>query len=106
MSFREKDFLMRQIQQLIKGFGRMVTVESIKDFIHLDNSIQLTDAELDQLIITELLKETQKTHAYTDEEMAQNIQISLATFFEIRDGQRALTDNEKMILKKYLDFKE
>lgn len=106
MSFREKDFLMRQIQQLIKGFGRMVTVESIKDFIHLDNSIQLTDAELDQLIITELLKETQKTHAYTDGEMAQNIQISLATFFEIRDGQRALTDNEKMILKKYLDFKE
>lgn len=62
MALEDKDFIVRQVQQLAEGIGKFLGKESIKELIKYDQSQDgaLTDDEIETILLVVDVKEIQK----------------------------------------------
>lgn len=76
----ERDYLMRQIHQLAEGLGRLLTKESIKEFINydLDDQEALSDKEIDDLLQLSALLDAIDRYQISE----SNLQAQLGLTFE------------------------
>lgn len=99
MSYEEKDWILRQIKQIAKGLGQMLGRESIKEIVNLEisESEQLTDEELDDILLLLEVEEKEKQPKQTEELTG----IKEDRLQELVKDYSLLTEEERMVLKKY-----
>lgn len=101
MSLREQDFLLRQIQQLIQGFGKQTTIESVKMYIQMDDGVTLSDVELEEVIIRELLLVTNSDADDGWETMANKVGIDATILESYIKGKESLANHDISKLKDF-----
>lgn len=100
----ERDFLMRQIHQFVKGIGRFLTRDSLKEFINEDLSAEatLTDQEIDQILLLNTLKEIIEDNRIDEDTLKQKLNITLLEvdrYYQLHDH---LTDDQHEKIQAFI----
>lgn len=75
----EKDFIMRQIHQVIDNLGRYLTKDSLKAYIDYDLASQsaLTEREIDQILLIQDLKEVVSRYQISQDTLSRDLSLDL-----------------------------
>lgn len=97
MSYEEKDWILRQIKQIAKGLGQMLSKESIKEIVNLElsESEKLTDSELEDILL--ILEANEKK-----DRVAKEFNIDSERFQLLIKDYTLMTVEERAYLKNYV----
>lgn len=76
--FQENDYITRQIKTMVKGLGKFMGLEQIKEFLNLSSDEQstITDDELESIITTSKIEIISENKGLTKEELATELDMT------------------------------
>lgn len=102
--YEEKDWIMRQIKQVAKSLGNMLSKESIKEFLRFEQSDMqdISDEDIDKIISIIDVINKQKKLRLTESKLVQELGIDKTKWQEINIQNRIPNDNEYKLIKNFL----
>lgn len=103
--YEDRDWIMRQIKQISDGFGQMVTKETLKDFIRINQgeTAGISDEELDQMIVIISATRHAKEKGLTAAALDQKFNWTKGRWQFIQDQIDKLSDKELKQLEKFIN---
>ncbi len=76
--FEENDYITRQIKTMVKGLGKFMGLEQIKEILNLSGDEQsvMTDKELETIIVVSKIEIISANKGLTDKELAAELTLS------------------------------
>lgn len=101
----EKDFIMRQIKQIAKNFGSLLSRESLKEFLHYEQMGEesLSDEEIDQILLISSLKEAIEMNELSVDLVESEIGFSVQEIEDAHNLELILTREQQQKIRKLLD---
>lgn len=96
--FQENDYIRRQIRAMVKGLGKFMGLEDIREFLSLSDDEQsvITDDELETIIATSKIEIISGNKGLTSEELATELNLTVKELNQ-------LMSNEMIASKENLD---
>lgn len=103
--YEEKDWIMRQIKQVAKSLGNMLSKESIKEFLRFEQSDMqdISDEDIEKIISIIDVTNKQKKINLTESELIQKLGIDETKWNEINSQNRIPDDKEYERIKTFLE---
>lgn len=100
----ERDYIMRQIQQMVKGLGKFMGLEQIKEILQLSETQQavILDEELESIILMSKVELIAKNAAYSDKQLATHLEISKKRLKFFRNNESYATSEERQRLSQFI----
>ena len=99
--FQENDYITRQIKMMVKGLGKFMGLEEIKDFLNIssDEQSSITDDELESIIATSKIEIISANKGLTTEELADDLNLSKDVLNQLMSHEIIATEEsfEQMI---------
>lgn len=94
--FEEDDYVIRQIKAMVKGLGKFMGLEQIKELLQLNDNQQesITDNELESIIAASKLEIIIVTKTITTEELADELNIGSNHLKKILDNEIVANEEE------------
>lgn len=94
--FEEDDYVIRQIKVMVKGLGKFMGLEQIKELLQLNDNQQesITDNELESIIAASKLEIIIVTKTITTEELADELNIGSNHLKKILDNEIVANEEE------------
>ena len=104
MGIEDKDFIIRQVKQLARGLGMLLSKDSLKEFIHYEQSEAdlLGDDELDAIILLADVEAKLKREKLSEQAAAERFKMRTEEWKDLIQGSRLPTNREKQILTAFL----
>lgn len=108
MALEDKDFIVRQVQQLAEGIGKFLGKESIKELINYDQSQDdtLTDDEIETILLIIDIKEIQENKNLSNQEVAKELGITEDDLVNLYNSERFATPSELITLRNFVEENE
>lgn len=104
MAIEDKDFILRQVKQLARGLGMMLSKNTLKELINYEQSeaASLSDEEIEAIILMTDVGSKVKQENLSAKEMADKVGMTKDEWQELIQGSRLPTTVESKILSDYL----
>lgn len=104
MAIEDKDFILRQVKQLARGLGMMLSKNTLKELINYEQSeaASLSDEEIEAIILMTDVGSKVKQENLSAKEMADKVGMTKDEWQELIQGGRLPTTVESKILSDYL----
>lgn len=104
MAVEDKDFILRQVKQLARGLGMMLSKNTLKELINYEQSeaASLSDEEIEAIILMTDVESKVKQENLLAKEMAEKVGMTKDEWQELIQGDRLPTTVESKILSDYL----
>lgn len=108
MALEDKDFIVRQVQQLAEGIGKFLGKESIKELINYDQSQEgaLTDDEIETILLMTDIKEIQENKSLSNQEVSKELGITEKDLEDLYNSDRFATPSELIALRDFVEENE
>ena len=107
MSIEDQDFIMRQIKLLAKGIGALMDIESLKELLFMEFSVEdeLSDHEVESLIYTARVEDLIEREVLSNEELETYLGVSSDRITQFKNNSDIPTEIELEKLKQLVDEK-
>lgn len=107
MGLEDKDFIIRQVQQLAEGVGKFLGKESTKELINYDQSQEhaLSDDDIETILLITNIKEIQESEQLSNKEVAKELGISENDLNDLYNSERFATPSELILLRDFVEKK-
>lgn len=77
MGLEDKDFILRQVQELAEGIGKFLGKESIKELVNYDQSQEgaLSDEDIEAILLITTIRDIQESEGLSDEDLSNELGI-------------------------------
>ncbi|MBM6614984.1 hypothetical protein JTF06_08780 [Desemzia sp. RIT804] len=108
MGLEDKDFILRQVQELAEGIGKFLGKESIKELINYDQSQEdaLTDEDIETILLISNIREIQQNKTLSDEEISRELGIAEKDLDDLYNNERSATSSELTALRNFVEENE
>ena len=108
MGLEDKDFIIRQVQQLAEGVGKFLGKESIKELINYDQTQDgaLSDDDIESILLMTNIKEIQESEQLSNKEVARELNISETDLEDLYNSERFATSSGLIALRDFVEKKE
>lgn len=105
MALEDKDFIIRQVQQLAEGIGKFLDKESIKELIHYDQSQDetLMDDEIEMILLITDVKEIQEVNKLSQKDIARELGITEMDLEKLYNHERFADSTELKAIQEFVD---
>ncbi|GAA0353440.1 hypothetical protein GCM10008932_03120 [Alkalibacterium iburiense] len=107
MSIEDQDFIMRQIKLLAKGIGALMDINSLKELLFMEFSVEdeLSDHEVESLIYMARVEDLIDRDVLTNEELETYLGVSSNRINQFTTNSDIPTEIELEKLKQLVDEK-
>ncbi|WP_159723685.1 hypothetical protein [Enterococcus sp. CSURQ0835] len=104
MGIEDKDFIIRQVKQVARGLGMLLSKNSLKEFISYEQTEAdlLRDDELEAIILLADVEAKVKKEKLSEQAAAEKFEMSVAEWESLLHGSRLPTSKEKQALIAFL----
>lgn len=87
--FQENDYIRRQIRAMVKGLGKSMALEDIREFLSLSDDEQsvITDDELETIIATSKIEIISGNKGLTSEELATELNLTVKELNQLMSNE-------------------
>lgn len=105
MGLEDKDFIIRQVQQLAEGVGKFLGKESIKEFINYDQTQEdaLSDDDIESILLMTNIKEIQERKQLTNQGISRELGITENELDKLYNSERFATSSELIALRDFVE---
>ena len=105
MGLEDRDFIIRQVQQLAEGVGKFLGKESIKELINYDQSQKdaLSDDEIETILLITNIKEIQENEELSNQEVSRELGIAENDLDNLYNSERFATSSELIALRDFVE---
>lgn len=105
MGLEDRDFIIRQVQQLAEGVGKFLGKESIKELINYDQSQKdaLSDDEIETILLITNIKEIQENEELSNQEVSRELGIAENDLDNLYNSERFATSSELTALRDFVE---
>lgn len=103
--FQENDYITRQIKTMVKGLGKFMGLEQIKEFLNLseDEQSTITDEELESIIATSKLELISSNKGITIKELAAELNMNEKELNQLMDNEIIASEGKIDQLNQYIN---
>lgn len=103
--FQENDYITRQIKTMVKGLGKFMSLEQIKEFLNLseDEQSTITDEELESIIATSKLELISSNKGITIKELAAELNMNEKELNQLMDNEIIASEGKIDQLNQYIN---
>lgn len=103
--FQENDYITRQIKTMVKGLGKFMGLEQIKEFLNLseDEQSTITDEELESIIATSKLELISSNKGITIKELAAELNMNEKELNQLMDNEILASEGKIDQLNQYIN---
>lgn len=107
MTIEDHDFIMQQIKLLAKGIGALLDIQSLKELLKLEFSVDddLNDQEIESIIYTARVEELIEKKLLTDQELEAYLGVSAKRVSELKNNRDLPTEKERHQLRALVEEK-
>ncbi|MCB5952749.1 hypothetical protein LI951_11780 [Enterococcus sp. BWT-B8] len=104
MSYEEKDYFMRQIKKLAEGLSMMLTLNSVKEIINLEQNenSKLTDEEIEAILLAIQVQNKADQLGLNKERLAEKTGLSQERLEQLLEKNQLPTKHEQSELENFL----
>ena len=108
MGLEDKDFVLRQVQELAEGIGKFLGKESIKELINYDQSQEdaLSDEDIETILLISNIREIQQNKALSDEEISKELGLAEQDLDDLYNNERSAASVELAALREFVEENE
>lgn len=108
MGLEDKDFVLRQVQELASGIGKFLGKESIKELINYDQFQEgaLSDEDIETILFITTIRDIQESNGLTDNEISNELGMSEHDLDDLYKNERSATSSELTALREYVEDNE
>lgn len=108
MGLEDKDFVLRQVQELAEGIGKFLGKESIKELINYDQSQEdaLSDEDIETILLITTMRDIQQRKGLSDNEVLSALGMTENDVDNLYNNERSATAMELAELRKYVEENE
>lgn len=102
--YEENDYIMRQIKSMVRGLGKFMGLEQIKDILQINVEQQgtITDDELETIIVISKLEIIMPNKDLGIDEMAKEVNISSERMNQLINENFVATKEELTQLNQFI----
>lgn len=102
--YNENDYIMKQIKAMVRGLGKFMGLEQIKDLLQLTDEQQgnLTDLELETIISISKLEIILMNKKISINDLIEELMISQERVVKLIDHEIVATQNELDQINNYI----
>ena len=103
--YEENDYIMRQIKAMVRGLGKFMGLEQIKDLLQLneDQQVSMTDKELETIIAVSKLELILANSHVAVNELAVKTDINEERLQKLLDNKVIATEQELEKLNAFIN---
>lgn len=108
MGLEDKDFILRQVQELAEGIGKFLGKESIKELINYDQSQEgaLSDEDIEVILLITTIRDIQESEGLSDEDLSNELGMPENGLEKLYNNERSVTPDELNALRDFVEEKE
>lgn len=108
MGLEDKDFILRQVQELAEGIGKFLGKESIKELINYDQSQEgaLSDEDIEAILLITTIRDIQESEGLSDEDLSNELGMPENGLEKLYNNERSVTPDELNALRDFVEEKE
>lgn len=108
MGLEDKDFILRQVQELAEGIGKFLGKESIKELINYDQSHEgaLSDEDIEAILLITSIRDIQESEGLSNEDLSSELGMPENDLEKLYNNERAVTADELETLRDFVAEKE
>ena len=108
MGLEDKDFILRQVQELAEGIGKFLGKDSIKELINYDQSQEgaLSDEDIEAILLVSTIRDIQESEELSDEDIATAVGMTERDLDDLYNNERSATSIELEALRNFVAEKE
>lgn len=108
MGLEDKDFVLRQVQELAEGIGKFLGKDSIKELINYDQSQEgaLSDEDIEAILLVTTIRDIQESESLSDEDLSSELGMTEQDLEKLYNNERSVTSVELEILRDFVTEKE
>lgn len=103
--YEENDYIMRQIKSMIKGLGKFMGLQQIKELLQIDEVQQesMTDEELETIIAVSKIELIMTNRTMSELELADKLNIATERVIKLVNNETIATQEELNQLNVFID---
>lgn len=103
--YDENDYIMKQIKSMVRGLGKFMGLEQIKDLLQLNDDQQgsITDLELESIITNSKLEIIISNKGISIDQLTEELDIEENQLRKIISHEVPATQDELTILNEYIN---
>ncbi len=103
--FEENDYITRQIKTMVKGLGKFMGLEQIKEFLNLsgDEQSSITDDELETIIATSKIEIISVNKGLTNKELAAELNMTEEETNKLLNNELITSEEKVEQLNQFID---
>lgn len=108
MGLEDKDFVLRQVQELAEGIGKFLGKDSIKELINYDQSQEgaLSDEDIEAILLVTTIRDIQESEGWSDEDLSSELGMTEQDLEKLYNNERSATPVELKALRDFVEEKE
>lgn len=108
MGLEDKDFVLRQVQELAEGIGKFLGKDSIKELINYDQSQEgaLSDEDIEAILLVTTIRDIQESESLSDEDLSSELGMTEQDLEKLYNNERSVTPDELNALRDFVEEKE
>lgn len=108
MGLEDKDFILRQVQELAEGIGKFLGKDSIKELINYDQSQEgaLSDEDIETILLVTSIRDIQESEGLSDEDLSSELGMTEQDLEKLYNNERSVTPVELEALRDFVAEKE
>lgn len=108
MGLEDKDFVLRQVQELAEGIGKFLGKDSIKELINYDQSQEgaLSDEDIETILLVTSIRDIQKSEGLSDEDLSSELGMTENDLENLYNNERSAASVELEALRDFVAEKE
>lgn len=108
MGLEDKDFILRQVQELAEGIGKFLGKDSIKELINYDQSQEgaLSDEDIETILLITTIRDIQESEGLSDEDLSSELGMIEDDLEKLYNNERSVTPVELEALRNFVAEKE
>lgn len=108
MGLEDKDFVLRQVQELAEGIGKFLGKDSIKELINYDQSQEgaLSDEDIEAILLVTTIRDIQESEGWSDEDLSSELGMTEQDLEKLYSNERSVTPVELETLRDFVAEKE
>lgn len=108
MGLEDKDFILRQVQELAEGIGKFLGKDSIKELINYDQSQEgaLTNEDIETILLVTTIRDIQESEGMSDKDISTALGMTERDLDDLYNNERSVTAVELEALRDFVAEKE
>lgn len=104
MGLEDKDFVLRQVQELAEGIGKFLGKDSIKELINYDQSQEgaLSDEDIEAILLVTTIRDIQESEGLSDEDLSSELGMTEQDLEKLYNNERSVTPVELETLRDFV----